>query len=59
MTPMDAEGNEDRQFDLDAEDPDDDREGAVAVETETGLLVYEPGRPDAWIHADCERDVRE
>lgn len=40
-------------------DPDETtRDGAVAIETETGLLVYEPGRPDAWIHADCERDVR-
>jgi|GEM_PF-5156686 len=59
MTPMDAAGDEDRQFELDAGDEGDDRDGAVALETETGLLVYEPGRPDAWIHADCERDVRE
>lgn len=56
MTPMDAAGDEDRQFDRDAGDA---RDGAVAIETETGLLVYEPGRPDAWIHADCERDVTE
>ncbi|WP_256393928.1 hypothetical protein [Natronoarchaeum rubrum] len=58
MTPMDAEGDENRHLDRDAEDADA-HEGAVAVETETGLLVYEPGRPDAWIHADCERDVTE
>ncbi|HMB51375.1 MAG TPA: hypothetical protein VKM69_12015 [Natronoarchaeum rubrum] len=55
---MDAEGDENRHLDRDAEDADA-HEGAVAVETETGLLVYEPGRPDAWIHADCERDVTE
>lgn len=43
----------------DAQQAETTRDGAVAIETETGLLVYEPGRPDAWIHADCERDVRE
>ena len=42
--------------------PDDghtgqEADGAVAIETETGLLVYEPGRPDAWIHADTTREL--
>ncbi|SNZ06658.1 hypothetical protein SAMN06269185_1244 [Natronoarchaeum philippinense] len=34
-------------------------EGAVAIETETGVLVYEPGRPDAWIHAEFDAAVEE
>jgi hypothetical protein len=49
MTRTDAAGDEnDRRA-------TDDPEGAVAIETATGLLVYESGRPDAWIHAafDC------
>jgi len=50
MTPMDAAGDDDRQFDPDAGDERNAGDGAVAVETE--LLVYDPGRPDAWSHDD-------
>lgn len=35
----------------------DDERAPVTVETETGLLMYVPGEPDAWIHTDAPADL--
>lgn len=32
-------------------------DGAIALTTEAGMVVYEPDRPEAWLYSDHVREL--